>query len=155
MRSRAWLAQASTAFVLLTSAGGLAQTMPAEQRLKRLLTDFLAAASHAPASAADKRVFNAFFADDVVYTRATGVLLGKSDIMRGLDHPEPSTAPPPTYGAEDIVVRRHGRTAIVAFRLVQKSGDSTNRFRNTATFLDRSGAWQVIAWQATRIEGAP
>lgn len=139
-------------FLLLTSGHAFAQTAPAEQTLRKLLADFLTTASHSPASPADKRVFAAFFADDVIYTRSTGVVVNKSEIMKSLDEPPQPGAPTPTYFAEDVTVRQFGDTAIVAFRLVQRLSDgTTNRYRNTGTFLNRNGAWQVVAWQATRI----
>jgi hypothetical protein len=81
------------------------------------------------------------------------VVLGKSDIMKSLDDPGPPGAPTATYAAEKITVRQHCDMAIVAFRLIQKlSGGTTNRYRNTATFLNRNGGGHVGAWQATRIE---
>ena len=129
-----------------------AQTADVEPALRRQLTVFLAAASHTPASDADKRTFDAFFADDVIYTRSTGAVIGKTDIMKSLDDPPAPGAPQSTYGAEDVSVRIHGTVAIVAFRLVQKLRDgTTNRYRNTATFMNRGGRWQVIAWQAGRL----
>ena len=135
----------------------LLQSQPAsvEETLKRQLNEFLTAASHSPASAEDKRVFNAFFADDVIYTRASGLVIGKADIMNALDEPLKAGDPTPSYTGEDVTVRRPaGNVAvvIVAFRLVQRMGDgTTNRYRNTGTFVRRNGRWQAIAWQATPI----
>ena len=59
--------------------------------------------------------------------------------------------PEPTYSAEDITTHVYGETIVVAFRLVNKSGDTTESYRNTGTFLRRNGQWQVVAWQATKI----
>jgi Domain of unknown function (DUF4440) len=123
-----------------------------EETLARRLHDFLQAASHTPPSAADKRVFDEFFADDVVYTRASGVVIAKRDIMRSLDEPPRASDPTSTYTGEDVKVRRYGGIAIVTFRLAQKLSDgTTNRYRNTGVFLERNATWQVVAWQATRI----
>jgi hypothetical protein len=135
----------------------LLQSQPAsvEETLKRQLNEFLAAASHSPASADDKRVFNAFFADDVIYTRASGLVIGKADIMKALDEPPKAGDPTPSYAGEDVTVRRpggNGAVVIVALRLVQRMSDgTTNRYRNTGTFVQRNGRWEAIAWQATAI----
>ena len=135
----------------------LLQSQPAsvDAALKRQLNEFLAAESHSPASADDKRVFNAFFADDVIYTRASGLVIGKADIMKALDEPPKAGDPTPSYTGDDVTVRRPGgnvAVAIIAFRLVQRMSDgTTNRYRNTGTFVQRNGRWQAIAWQATAI----
>jgi hypothetical protein len=141
------------ALLLLATLTAAAQSKaPAEAELKKLLTDFLAAASHTPPSAADKQMFDRFFADDVIYTRSAGVTITKADIMKSFDAPPPKDARQGTYTAEDVTIRQYGSTAIVAFQLVQKMDDGeTNTFRNTGTFLKRKGKWQVVAWQATRI----
>jgi len=130
----------------------LAQPASVEEALKGQLRDFLTAASHSAASAADKRIFDAFFADDVIYTRASGVVIGKSDIMKALDEPPVAGAPAQTYTGEDVIVSRHDGVVILAFRLVQRLSDgSVNRYRNTGTFVQRAGRWQAVAWQATKI----
>ena len=132
-----------------------AQPASLEDTLKRQLNEFLAAASHSPASAEDKRVFSAFFADEVIYARASGVVIGKADIMKALDEPPKADDPTQSYTGEDVTVLRPGgndAVVIVAFRLVQRLSDgTTNRYRNTGTFVRRGGRWQAIAWQATRI----
>jgi len=139
--------------ILLSCAAPRAQSP--DESLRRQLTDFLTAASHAPASAADKRVFDLFFADDVVYTRASGVVIGKPDIMKSLDVPARGGDPTSTYTGEDIQVRRPLGTSgvvIITFRLVQQlSSGTVNRYRNTGTFVLRAGRWQAVAWQATPI----
>ena len=120
--------------------------------LLAMLNNFLAAASHSPASPEDKKIFNDFFADDVIYTRAAGVLITKAEIMKSLDEPPSKTEPAASYSAEDVTVHSYGDVAIVNFKLVQKLSDgSSKQYRNTGTFITRSHRWQVIAWQATAI----
>ena len=120
----------------------------AEVQIRTMLLDFL---KGVPSN--DPHVFDTFFADDVIYTRGAGVVITKSDIMKGLTaSPKPSHEPDVTYDAEDIVVRQYGETAILAFQLVQHTpGKSDNKFRNSGTFLKRNGKWQVVLWQATPI----
>jgi len=132
------------------SAGSPARTS-ATQEVTGLLREFMWAAGHG-----DRQVFDRFFADDVIYTRATGIVIGKSDIMKGLGKPTPASQPTSTYSAEDIMVHEYGDTAIVAFRLEARTLEAdgkveTAHFRNTGTFLKRNGQWQAVAWQATRI----
>src|SRR2546426_10787572 len=91
-RSRWSVVLLSLAWVVLVSGAVsptsiLAQGSETDRALRRLLAEFLAAASHTPASADDKRVFSRFFADDVIYTRSTGVVIAKVDIMKSLDTP--------------------------------------------------------------------
>lgn len=120
--------------------------------LLAMLNNFLAAASHNPASPEDKKIFNDFFADDVIYTRAAGVLITKAEIMKSLDEPPGKTEPAASYSAEDVTVHSYGDVAIVNFKLVQKLSDGTSKqYRNTGTFITRSHRWQVIGWQATAI----
>ena len=139
---------------LLWCASASAQAPSIDDALKRHLNEFLTAASHSPASEQDKRVFNDFFADDVIYTRSSGAIIGKADIMKSLDEAPKAGAPTPAYSAEDVTVRRHGAVAIVAFRLVQRMSDGPiHRYRNTGTFVQRNGRWQAIAWQATPLQG--
>ncbi len=138
----------ATLFLLLTPA--LAQA-PAQAELTKLLNDFLAAASHTPASAADKAMFDRFFADDVIYTRASGAVIHKADIMKSFDAPPEKDPRQGSYSAEDVSIQQYGDTAVVAFRLVNKQGDEVTSYRNTGTFLKRHGKWQAVAWQATKV----
>ena|SRR5947209_4054022 len=118
------------------------------QQVTKLLQDFLAAVPRS-----DKQVFDDFFADDVIYTRATGVTVNKTGIMSNIDVRAVSE-PKATYEADGITVHPYGDVAVVNFRLIlhsEKDGkQETSYFRNTGTFLKRLGKWQVVAWQATR-----
>ena len=142
--------------LLLAAAPALAQSAPAEPALKKLLNDFLAVAGHRPASTADKKMFDRFFADDLIYTRATGAVISKKDVLKSLDEPLPPNTPVAVFSAEDIQVRQYGTTAIIAFKLVQKLSDgNVGYYRNTGTFLKRHGKWQAVAWQATPLPLRP
>ncbi len=130
-------------FVTLATAAPVA----AEKELTALVAEFLAGASRN-----DAAVHERFWADDLVYTRAAGERVGKADILRDV---RSATSPPDdvqsAYSAEDMSVRQYGDTAVVAFRLVARTGPDTLRFFNTGTFVRRDGRWQAVAWQATRI----
>src|SRR5688572_23320947 len=89
--------------VLLAVGASAQQSASPEQKLRALLAEFLDAAGRG-----DKAVFERFFADDVIYTRATGVVVTKADILKSLDEPRPADAPRMAYSAEGVNVRVHG-----------------------------------------------
>ena len=119
------------------------------EQLTRLVRDFLA---NVPKG--DKKVFDSFFADDVIYTRSAGVTVDKAEILRNVDVRAVSE-PQATYEADGFTVHPYGDTAVVNFRLVMHNVNQgkaeTVYFRNTGTFLKRNGKWQAVAWQATRV----
>jgi len=127
-----------------------AQTKAAAE-VTALLREFIAGAG-----GGDRAIFEKFFADDVIYTRATGVVITKADIMESLGKPAPASEGKSTYSAEDITVHEYGDTLIVAFRLEGRTEHADGKveqahYRNTGTFLRRNGRWQAVAWQATKI----
>jgi ketosteroid isomerase-like protein len=148
--ARAFLA-AAMIFLAVVGAVPAQQTASATQEVTALLREFMAAAGRG-----DRAVFDKFFADDVIYTRATGVVITKADIMANLGKPATATDGKTTYSAEDITVHDYGEMVVVAFRLVGHAQSSdgkaeTNFYRNTGTFVRRNGRWQAVAWQATKI----
>ena len=143
---------AAVALMLCSVSTGLAfaQTKVAED-VTTLLREFIAGAG-----GGDRALFDKFFADDVIYTRASGLVISKADIMASLGKPATASEGKSSYSAEDITVHEYGDTVIVAFRLVGRTdhGDGnveTSQYRNTGTFLRRNGKWQAVAWQATKI----
>jgi ketosteroid isomerase-like protein len=138
------------AVCLVTVAGVSAQTK-ATSEVTALLHEFISNAGNG-----DRAIFDKFFADDVIYTRATGVVITKASIMEGLGKSAPASEGKSSYSAEDVTVHEYGDTVIVAFRLVGRTEHAdgkveTSHYRNTGTFLRRDGRWQVVAWQATKI----
>lgn len=141
--------------IILLLAGGVsfhAQSAPDAAELTRLLNEFLAGAGRNDAAVHDR-----FWADDLIYTRSTGVRTNKAEIMKGLKGPAPSAKPGDpvaVYTAEDVQIHQYGKAAVVAFRLVITTtrSDGTKTVANnlnTGTFLKRKGKWQVVAWQST------
>jgi ketosteroid isomerase-like protein len=128
------------------------------RQLTAMLTQFLHDASVNNADG-----FDTFFADDVIYTRSTGGVTTKADIMRSMRNPRPAAQTPTNtsvYSAEDVTIHEYGDSAVVAFRLVARvthpdgKVDQSN-YRNTGVFLRRNGKWQVVAWQSTKMPDAP
>jgi ketosteroid isomerase-like protein len=106
----------------------------------------------------DRKVFDNFFADDVIYTRSAGVTVDKAEILKNIDV-RAANEPQATFEADNFTVHPYADTAVVNFRLVMHNvvngKPETVYFRNTGTFLKRNGKWQVIAWQATKVPPAP
>jgi ketosteroid isomerase-like protein len=124
------------------------------QEVTALLREFISGAG-----SGDRAIFDKFFADDVIYTRASGVVITKTSIMESLGKPSPASEGKSNYSAEDITVHEYGDTVIVAFRLEGRTEQAdgkveTVHYRNTGTFLRRNGRWQAVAWQATKISEA-
>ena len=131
------------------------RTMNTSEQLQAKLRDFLIGAGKNDPAAHD-----AFWADDLVYTSAKGVVKTKAEIMQSVREeaakpPDPNE-PKASYDAEDVVVHDFGDFAVVNFRLVAHTDDhgkqETSYFRNTGTFAKRGGDWKVVAWQATKVE---
>lgn len=114
------------------------------KQVEQLVRDFLASV---PKN--DPKVFQEFFADDVIYTRSAGVTVTKADILKNIDV-RATNEPQATYEGDQFTIHPYGEMAVVNFRLIQHNGKETNYFRNTGTFLKRNGKWQAVAWQATK-----
>jgi len=126
----------------------------ATQKLTALLRQFLVDAAQGSAAG-----FDSFFADDVIYTRSAGVVTNKAAILKNVSSLRPTAESKTTYSAADITVHDYGDTAVVAFQLVARTEHAdgkitTGNYRNTGTFLQRRGRWQVVAWQSTKIPEA-
>jgi ketosteroid isomerase-like protein len=125
-----------------------AEDQATAKHVEQLVRDFLA---NVPKN--DPKVFQEFFADDVIYTRSAGVTVSKAEILKNIDV-RATNEPQAKYDADDFTIHAYGNMAVVNFRLIQPNGAETNYFRNTGTFLKRNGKWQVVAWQATRVPEA-
>jgi uncharacterized protein (TIGR02246 family) len=147
------------ACVLVLFAGFVstnAQTAPAAAELTKLLNEFLAGAGRNDPAAHEK-----FWADDLIYTRSSGVRVGKTEILnnvRNAPAPQPDN-PKTAYSAEEIRIQQYGDSAIVAFKLVaitERDGKSERAsYLNSGTFVKRRGRWQVVNWQSTTVPDRP
>ena len=124
---------------------------PGATEVRQLLQEFITGAGKG-----DPALFEKFFADDLLYTRASGVLVTKASILDSLRGP-PSEEQS-SYTAEDVSLHDYGDTIVVAFRLegrVASHGKVESlHFRNTGVFRRMNGRWQAVAWQATKIDAA-
>jgi ketosteroid isomerase-like protein len=135
--------------LFLSSSFALPQNASSQQELTTMLHNFLDGAAKG-----DKAAFERFFDEDVIYTRAVGVVLDRASILKDVTAPKPGE-PAVHYDAEQVMVRQKGDVAVVNFRLVVEADDQGKQqktyYRNTGTFLREKGQWKVIAWQATPI----
>lgn len=120
-----------------------------EKELTTMLRNFLDGAA-----TGDKAAFERFFAEDVIYTRGSGIVVDRAAILKNVE-PAKTGEPVPHYDAVDILIHQKGDVAVVNFRLVVEVDNHGKQeksyYRNTGTFLRQSGQWKVIAWQATPI----
>lgn len=139
--------------IAATAVAAAAQNAPDAAKLTALLDEFLAGAGRNDAAVHDR-----FWADDLIYTRSTGVRTNKAEIMKGLRSapatPRPDSGPVTVYTGDQVQIHQYGDTAVVAFRLVitatKKDGSKTVSYNlNTGTFVKRKGIWQAVAWQST------
>jgi len=122
--------------------------------LRALLDRFLAGAARE-----DVTVHDRFWAEDLVYTSASGQRFGKQRILSDLATDPTGVAsdePTPSYSAEAVNVRVYGETAVVTFELLARfAGRADQRYFNTGVFRKRDGDWRAVAWQATRAGSEP
>jgi Domain of unknown function (DUF4440) len=142
------LAQSNVTPAPHSSVAVSAKDSAVTQELTQMVRNFLAEVPKG-----DRKVFDNFFADDVIYTRSAGVTVDKAEILKNIDV-RAANEPQATFEADGFTVHPYGDTAVVNFRLVMHNitdgKQQTVYFRNTGTFLKRNGKWQVVSWQATR-----
>jgi ketosteroid isomerase-like protein len=137
------LAENTATTITMSADDSVAKAL--EQRVR----DFLA---NVPKN--DKKVFEDFFADDVIYTRSAGVTVTRADIITNIGV-RAANEPEATFDSDDFTVHPYGDFAVVNFRLIMHNTvngkQETAAFRNTGTFMKRNGKWQAVAWQATKV----
>jgi ketosteroid isomerase-like protein len=134
---------------LAQASKSVASQDPVVTQVTTRVRDFLA---NVPKN--DPKVFQDFFADDVIYTRSAGVTVTKADILKNIDV-RATNEPQATFDADDFTVHPYGEMAVVNFRLIMHNTENgkatTSYYRNTGTFMKRNGKWQAVAWQATKV----
>src|SRR5690242_4581913 len=113
------LAQSKAATVQMS-----AEDQVTARHIEQLVRDFL---RNVPKN--DPKVFQEFFADDVIYTRSAGVTVNKAEILKNIGV-RAANEPESTYEADDVTVHPYGNMAVINFRLIQHDGAQTNYFRN-------------------------
>jgi ketosteroid isomerase-like protein len=137
-----------------TGKGTGTRVMNSQEQIEKLVRDFLIGAGKNDVVAHER-----FWADDLIYTSAAGVVRTKAEILKNVgaaaakaDPKEPKTS----FDAKDMTIHDYDNFAVVNFRLVAHGENDgkpeTRYFRNTGTLRRINNEWRVIAWQATKIE---
>lgn len=100
---------------------------------------------------ADKAGLDSLLADDLTYGRTSGVRHTKREVMAlvggggpyALDYSTPDSLVARVYGETGVV------TGVLKVKLTAQPAPYTLRF--TDTWVRRSGRWQLVAFQATRL----
>jgi|SRR5689334_5067988 len=106
-------------------------------------------------------VVEEFFADDAIFTGATGLRRTKLELVQFMSvKPGPDSRT--TYETSDFTahVYEEEGLAVVNFGVKSrkfknsKSGETiiAEYFRGTSTFLKRDDKWQIVAWQFTPVK---
>ena len=129
-----------------SSPNTIMQTRGATE-VEALLREFLSKVS-------DPAMHDRFWADDLIYVGASGKVRTKAEIMKNVTEEaakvDPTKKDDGTYSAEDVKVRQFGNLCVLNFRLVATSEGKSSYYRNSGTFVERDGKWQVVSWQATK-----
>lgn len=100
----------------------------------------------------DVALLREVLADDLVYTHSTARLDTKSSLIGGI---EAGTAVFTAIEPSDVEARDLGDAVVLTgaarFSVVAQDRPSTFRVRFIAVYGRRGGAWQMVAWQTTRI----
>jgi ketosteroid isomerase-like protein len=127
----------------------VANLSQSEQEVRKLEREWLDAYEQHDAAAMDRIV-----ADDFKLTQS-GAVQTKADILTALKIVRDSGRPEPKLSTEDVQSRVEGDTVILTGRFIQRmerTGQTrTMEARYTDTYVKRSGRWQVVASQLTRV----
>ena len=100
----------------------------------------------------DCAAYGAMLAPEWSVIHITGDVLTRAQV---LDMCKAASDPIASFDVADIQVRTYGNTAVVTGRTTVTTAGSTPatvRLRFTDVFVRTSGAWRVVASQATRVE---
>lgn len=100
---------------------------------------------------ADKSWFERHYADDMVGTDWSGMILSKKDVLEQWD---PGSRPE-SQVIDDLRLQVYGDVVVETCRATvkgkDKSGDYSGVYRGTAVWSKRNGLWQVAAQQGTKV----
>ena len=101
----------------------------------------------------DEAALNRLLSDDLTYTHSSALLQTKKEFIDSLKGGEIKYVSV-TPAESDWKVRIIGNVAVVngaaAVHVIDHGNDLTFKIRYTTVHTNRSGAWQMIAWEATR-----
>ena len=98
--------------------------------------------------AADVQVLEEILADDLIYTHTTARLDTKASFI---DAVKTGKSNYKSVDRKDVEVRELGDTAVVTGHAKFHVGDNKFEARFIDVYAKRNGAWQMVAWQSTRV----
>ena len=105
---------------------------------------------------ADTATLRRYLSDSLTYTHTTGRLDGKSSLLRALAS---GALRYEVISPDSRAVRFEGPLALVVGRSSMRAGAPGNlqdfQIRYLAVYTRRAGAWQLLAWHATRLPETP
>ena len=139
-----FFACAACAAVAVGSAAG---APPADSEITQLEQQRIAAMM-----AADTATLDRILSPDLSYTHSSGKLETKEQFLDGI---RTGALKYKTVAPEGLSVRLYDSTAVVTGRChfqVEAEGRPLDlQVRFTDVYVKRSGAWQLVAWQSTRL----
>ena len=96
----------------------------------------------------DVETLEKILADDLIYTHTTARLDTKASFI---DAVKTGKSNYKSVVRKDIQVRQFGDTAVVTGHAKFHVGDNKFEARFIDVYVKRKGAWQMVAWQSTRV----
>ena len=97
---------------------------------------------------ADVQVLEEILADDLIYTHTTARLDTKTSFIEAISSGRSNYR---SVHREDVKIRQFGDTAVVTGHAKFHVGDNKFEARFIDVYAKRNDAWQMVAWQSTRL----
>jgi len=96
----------------------------------------------------DVKTLGEILADDLIYTHTTARLDTKASFIEAIASGRSNYK---SFERKDVEVRDLGDTAVVTGHAKIHVGDNKFEARFIDVYFKRNGAWQMVAWQSTRV----
>ncbi len=96
----------------------------------------------------DVQALENILADDLIYTHTTARIDTKSSFIEAISSGRSNYR---SIERKDVNVRQFGDSAVVTGHAKFHVGDNKFEARFIDVYAKRNGAWQMVAWQSTRL----
>ena len=96
----------------------------------------------------DVQALEEILADDLIYTHTTARLDTKASFIDAIKSGRSNYK---SVDTSDVSVRQFGDSAVVTGHAKFHVGDNKFEARFIDVYAKRNGAWQMVAWQSTRL----
>ncbi|MEE8056204.1 MAG: nuclear transport factor 2 family protein [Gammaproteobacteria bacterium] len=96
----------------------------------------------------DVQALEEILADDLIYIHTTARIDTKSSFIEAISSGRSNYR---SVEREDVKVRQFGDSAVVTGHAKFHVGDNKFEARFIDVYAKRNGAWQMVAWQSTRL----